>query len=120
MAPLISNIFPSASLNHDTLNSYLANSTLAARTRNTITDKHKPMQALEQVRRDRWALGDQEYKVGVRSVSGPLNDRNGKVIAALKIVAPASQAMKDVMLKQFLLVLQRAVGQANPALRSSK
>jgi IclR family pca regulon transcriptional regulator len=109
-----------ASLDPDTLDKYLEGTTLTARTRNTITDKAKLLRVVNQARQNGWALGDQEYEDGVRSVSVPLTNRYGKVIAALKVVAPASRATKDDMVKRFLPVLREAAEQASLALKSQK
>ncbi|WP_414446992.1 IclR family transcriptional regulator C-terminal domain-containing protein [Burkholderia sp. 22PA0099] len=109
-----------ASLDQETLDTYLDSTPLKARTRNTITDRARLLQVLDQVRTNGWALGDQEYEEGVRSVSVPLFDRHRKVIAAIKIVAPANRASKEDMVERFLPVLQNAADQANLALKSRK
>jgi IclR family pca regulon transcriptional regulator len=62
-------------------------------------------------------LGDQEFEEGVRSVAVPLFDRNGKIVAAMKVVAPTSRASIEDLQRRFLPVLQRAADKANSVLR---
>jgi IclR family transcriptional regulator, pca regulon regulatory protein len=107
-----------AYLDPPVLDRYLLDTPLPARTRHTITNPRELRKALIEVRRDGWALGDQEYEEGVRSVSVPLRNRQGNVIAAMKVVAPTSRATKEEMVRRFLPVLRQAAERANEALRT--
>ena len=105
-----------AYLDPEELDQYFATQTLTAPTPNTVTDPDKLRKILHQIRLNGWALGDQEYEVGVRSISVPLIDRQGKVIAAMMVVAPASRATKPQLIKSFLPVLQEQAERASEAL----
>jgi IclR family transcriptional regulator, pca regulon regulatory protein len=105
-----------AYLDRATLDAYLDTTPLLARTPYTITDPATLRHTLDEVAGVGWALGDQEYEEGVRSLSVPLRNRYGQVIAAMKVVAPTSRATKDDLAERFLPVLQHAAGRANAAL----
>ncbi|UGY15499.1 helix-turn-helix domain-containing protein [Bradyrhizobium septentrionale] len=107
-----------AYLDPQVLDRYLLDTPLPARTRHTITNPRELRKALNEVRKNGWALGDQEYEEGVRSVSVPLRNRQGSVIAAIKVVAPTSRATKEEMIRRFLPVLRQAAERANEALRA--
>jgi IclR family transcriptional regulator, pca regulon regulatory protein len=100
------------------LDAYLAGPPLPKRTSRTITDPDEMRKTLEEVRRTGWAMGDQEFEDGVRSLSVPLRGRHGKVIAAMKVVAPTSRATKDELIRKFLPILKTAADHANEALRT--
>jgi IclR family pca regulon transcriptional regulator len=46
---------------------------------------------LAKVRRQGWALVDQELEEGLRSVAAPIRDRSGTVVAAMNLSAHASR-----------------------------
>lgn len=47
--------------------------------------------SLDLVRRQGWALLDQELERGVRSISAPLHDRRGSIVAAINVGTPAGR-----------------------------
>lgn len=99
------------------LDELLGKTKLAKRSANTITDPTRLKKAIALARQRGWALGDQEFEEGVRSVAVPLFDRNGKIVAAMKVVAPTSRASIEDLQRRFLPVLQRAADKANSVLR---
>ena len=105
-----------AHVDDETLASYLIDTPLQARTARTITSKKALQASIAKIRKQGWALGDQEFEDGVRSVSVPLRDRQGRVIAAMKVVAPTSRATKTDLQKRFLPVLQDAAARAERAI----
>ncbi|WP_080135571.1 IclR family transcriptional regulator domain-containing protein [Bradyrhizobium sacchari] len=54
---------------------------------------------------------------GSTLVAVPLFDRNGKIVAAMKVVAPTSRASIEDLQRRFLPVLQRAAEKAHDVLR---
>jgi IclR family pca regulon transcriptional regulator len=46
---------------------------------------------LAKVRRQGWALVDQELEEGLRSIAAPIRDRDGQTIAAVNLSAHASR-----------------------------
>ncbi|QOZ67417.1 IclR family transcriptional regulator domain-containing protein [Bradyrhizobium arachidis] len=99
------------------LDELLGKAKLAKRSPNTITDPARLKKAIALARQRGWALGDQEFEEGVRSVAVPLFDRNGKIVAAMKVVAPTSRASIEDLQRRFLPVLQRAAEKAHDVLR---
>jgi IclR family pca regulon transcriptional regulator len=59
--------------------------TIERRTERTIIDPDALRRVLEDVRRQGYALVDQELEDALRSVAVPLRDRNGRVVAALNV-----------------------------------
>jgi IclR family transcriptional regulator, pca regulon regulatory protein len=70
---------------------YLARVELLPRTERSITDKAQFRSVIEDVRTRGYAMLDQELENDVRSVSAPLRDRQGRVIAALNVGTQVSR-----------------------------
>ena len=64
---------------------------LPRHTAKTITDPKELLREIEQVRRQGWALVDQELEQGLRSVAAPIVDCAGVPIAALNVGTHASR-----------------------------
>jgi IclR family transcriptional regulator, pca regulon regulatory protein len=75
---------------------------LPALTSRTITDPGELRAELDRVRRQGWALVDQELEDGVRSVAAPLRDARGRVIAAINISGHAGRVTLSTMRDRFL------------------
>ena len=73
------------------LKAYLARSKLKAYTDRTITSKERLVQVLEAVRRNGYAIVDQELEVGLRSIAVPVSDANGTVVSAMNVGAHATR-----------------------------
>jgi IclR family acetate operon transcriptional repressor len=54
----------------------------------TITDRPTLLRELEEARTRGYALDDEERHPGIRSLGAPIWDRQGKVVAAISLVAP--------------------------------
>ncbi|GAA2353568.1 IclR family transcriptional regulator C-terminal domain-containing protein [Saccharopolyspora halophila] len=73
------------------LRSYLDEAELAPLGPRTITDRAELVAELERIREQGWALVDQELEAGLRSISVPIRDRYGRVVAAANISSHASR-----------------------------
>ena len=73
-----------AALPDSELDDFLADVELEAFTERTITDAAALRQAIERVRKEGWALVDQELEMGLRSIAAPLR-AEGRTIAALNV-----------------------------------
>jgi len=73
------------------IKSLLANASFEALTEHTITDFESYKERIEEVRARGYALDDEEVELGVRCVAAPIYDRQGEVIAALSLSAPATR-----------------------------
>jgi IclR family pca regulon transcriptional regulator len=80
-----------AGLSEVELAAYLDTLAPRALTPATVTDKQRLRRELERVRRQRWALVDQELEDGLRSVAAPLRDSGGRVVAAINLSTHASR-----------------------------
>jgi IclR family pca regulon transcriptional regulator len=76
-----------AHLSEDALASYLDGYEREAFTAHTITDAGRLRDEIARVRDQGWALVDQELEEGLRSISAPIHDRGGRVVAALNLAA---------------------------------
>lgn len=93
-----------AGLDDDRLDQQLAATELVARTSRTITDAAVLREEILRVRRQGWALIDEELEIGLISVAVPITARKGKVMAAINVgmhrtrMTPAD-AERDVLPK---------------------
>lgn len=86
----------------------LGQSPLTPRTRLTRTDPDWLMAELQRIREQGYALIDQEVELGLRSIAVPLTNARGKVVAALNVGVPATQARIEDLV-EFYLPAMRAV-----------
>lgn len=87
---------------------YLDTATLEQLTPKTITSKVKLRGELEETRVSGWSIVDQELEIGLRSISVPIRDQAGRVIAALNVACPSSRITPEEMRTRVLLDLQAA------------
>ena len=81
---------------------YLASARLEPLTRNTITDPGSLHDELMLVRKQGWALVDQELEEGLRAVAAPLHDANRQVVAAVNVSAHASRGGNEMIRTELL------------------
>jgi IclR family pca regulon transcriptional regulator len=89
-----------------------------ARTARTLTDVAELQNAVDEVRRQGWALVDQELEEGLVSLAAPLTDRAGRTIAALNISGQANRTPAADMQARFLPLLRDAALQISRLLRA--
>lgn len=66
-------------------------------TPNTLTSVAKLRAEIDRVRKQGWAMVDQELELGLRSIAAPIRDARGRTIAAVNVSASATQgAAADV------------------------
>lgn len=78
-----------AYLNNEELKTVLSELSLAPATENTFQDSQLFRYHLKAIRSDGYAFDDEERIIGIRCIAVPVF-RNGKIIAALALAAPAS------------------------------
>ena len=71
----------------------------------TITKPADLHEELDRVRKQGWALVDQELEDGIRSVAAPIRDRSGRVVAAMNISSHAGRVNLETIRKEFLPAL---------------
>jgi IclR family pca regulon transcriptional regulator len=98
-----------AGLTDDELDLLLDRIELAPLTARTVTDRRELMQMLSRVRRQGYALTDQELEEGLRSIAVPIRDSGGMVIASLNVSVHASRATAAALKRDVLpLALETA------------
>jgi IclR family transcriptional regulator, pca regulon regulatory protein len=82
--------------------------TIRAHTKHTVTSRTKLEEILGLVRRQGYALNDQELEIGLRSIAVPIRNVVGEVVAAMNVGAQASRVSLRDMVDTFLPVLRSA------------
>ncbi|MBV9048084.1 MAG: helix-turn-helix domain-containing protein [Solirubrobacterales bacterium] len=75
---------------------------LRALTPRTITDRSALIEVLQNVRKQGYAMVDQELEEGLRSLAVPIRGAGGSAIAALNVSVHASRASMAVIRREFL------------------
>jgi IclR family pca regulon transcriptional regulator len=89
---------------------------LPCRTPVTLTEPDAVMKAIEQAREQGWCLVADELEPGLTSLAAPIEDRNGRVAAALNI-STHSNAPRQALLDQALPALLHAAREISDLLR---
>jgi IclR family transcriptional regulator, pca regulon regulatory protein len=97
-----------SALSDDELDATLDATQIIAYTPRTIVDKDELKKVIAQVRAQGWAIVDQELEAGLISMSAPIRNRQGRVIAALNISGNLQRNSAKQMVKAFLEPLQQA------------
>jgi IclR family pca regulon transcriptional regulator len=99
------------------LEAHLARAEFIAHTKHSITDVKGLRQALALVRRDGFAVVDQELEMGLCALAVPLRNAAGRVIAALNVGAPAQRVSVPDLENKFFPHLQAAAQELSPLLK---
>jgi DNA-binding IclR family transcriptional regulator len=67
-------------------------------TSNTVTGPETLCQELEQVRQQGYAVGSEEFEVGLNEIAAPVRDHTGEVVASLSVSGPAFRLSPDKLL----------------------
>jgi IclR family transcriptional regulator, pca regulon regulatory protein len=93
------------------LEQYLAKVNLIPHTNRTITSVEKLRLALRNIRRNGYAICDQEYEVGLRSIAVPVYSSSGRVVATLNLSGNAPRLSVLEMQSRFLTPLRNAASE---------
>jgi IclR family pca regulon transcriptional regulator len=91
-----------AGLEPDALDAYFARLEPRPLSPRSTTDEAALRAELDKVRRQGYALVDQELEVGLRSIAAPIHDRAGRVIAAVNVSTHASRRTTPDMRRDLL------------------
>jgi IclR family transcriptional regulator, pca regulon regulatory protein len=105
-----------AELPADELDGVLEASDIRVLTERTITDPDGLRAELERVRRQGWALVDQELEEGLRSVAAPIRDERGRVIAAMNLSTHAGRVTRRCLRYELLPVLLESAKRVSTAM----
>jgi IclR family transcriptional regulator, pca regulon regulatory protein len=89
-------------------------------TPNTITDPRKLRRVLEQVRRQGYALNDQELDLGLRSCSVPVIDKQGKPLAAINVSASSARLTLEEAVEKVVPELKKASEEITEILKAQE
>jgi IclR family pca regulon transcriptional regulator len=106
-----------AYLPSEQLEKYLARVVLTPHTTRTVTSVEKLAMLLRNVRRNGYALVDQEYEVGLRSLAVPIFSPSGRVSATLNLSGSAPRMPVYDMQTRFLSHLRNAANELGALLR---
>jgi DNA-binding IclR family transcriptional regulator len=70
---------------------------LTAHTPRTITNSEALQMHLEQVKRQGYAIDDEEYDYGVRCIAAPVYNLNGEMVAAMGISGPSNRMSLEII-----------------------
>ncbi len=96
-----------SSLSEAELRRRLTQTTLPAYTEHTVTDVEQLVGKVRAVQSDGYALIDQEFERGLRSVAVPVYGANGSVVASMNVSAPAQRVEVGQLLGPVLDALRR-------------
>jgi len=92
---------------------------LRALTPRTVTARAALREVLDQVRRQGYAVTDQELEQGLRSAAVPIHDASGAVIAALNVSVHASRASMPELRARFLAPARATAAAIDAEVRES-
>jgi IclR family transcriptional regulator, pca regulon regulatory protein len=93
------------------LEQYLSKVVLTPHTTRTVTSIEKLRLALRNVRRNGYALVDQEYEVGLRSLAVPVYSSSGRVVATVNLSGNAPRLSVLEMQSRYLTPLRNAANE---------
>ncbi len=102
----------------DWLDGYLATAKLSAITTHTIADANRLRAEVLRIRRDGYALVDQELEEGLISLAAPIRDGDGRVIAAVNLSTQTSRGSAEQLREQLLAPLLETATMIENDLRS--
>ena len=105
-----------AELGRDEVDELIGPGPLPSITDRTITKPTDLHDELARVRRQGWALVDQELEAGLRSIGAPLRDGHGRALAAINVSTHAGRVSLDAIRKDFLPALLDTAGQISERL----
>jgi IclR family transcriptional regulator, pca regulon regulatory protein len=108
-----------ASLSPDELDERLARLEIQPLTKRTVKDVSALQKTLDKVRRQGYAVTDQELEEGLRSAAVPIRDSSGTVVAALNVSVHASRASMQSLRSDFLPRAQETAAAIEAELRTS-
>jgi IclR family pca regulon transcriptional regulator len=96
-------------LSEEALEAYLGRVKLEALTPHTVTSKIKLKALIGETRQLGYCVVDQEYEIGLRSISAPIRDRSGAIIAALNAACPSPRfTLEDMRMRVLPKLLDSA------------
>lgn len=102
------------------LDEYLRHASLTSITSRTIADPKRLRTELRRIRKDGYALVDQELEDGLRSIAAPIRDVDNRVVAAVNLSTHASRATVESMRESLLPPLLATAAAIEEDLRAAR
>lgn len=83
----------------------------------TVVDRERLGRKIDQVRTRGYAIVDQEFEIGLRSLAVPVLRPDGTVVAAINVGVHVGRADADALVRDFLPVLREAAAEIGAAFR---
>jgi IclR family pca regulon transcriptional regulator len=93
------------------LDQYLSRVKLTRLTNRTVTTAAELKRVLAEVRRDGYAIVDQELEIGLRSIAVPVKDASTRCVAAINVGTQSARVSVAEMQARFLAPLQAAASE---------
>lgn len=97
-----------AHLGEEELRRYFQRADLRRLTERTITDEAELREELERIRTQGWALVDQEFEIGLRSLAVPVRNAEGQVVAAVNCSTHAGRVERETLVTDFRPLVEEA------------
>lgn len=97
-----------ANLPEAELEAFFARTAMSRFTDTTVIDHEHLRGILSDVRRQGWAMVEEQLEAGLCSVAAPLTDANGRVMAALSVCAHAGRVDPTALRQEFLPLVQES------------
>jgi IclR family pca regulon transcriptional regulator len=97
-----------SSLDGNQLAAFLDKANLKPNTLKTITDPAQLRETIDKVRRDGFAVADEELELGLRSIAVPIRDGTGRIVAALNVSTQTARFSVAEMKREILPKLKEA------------
>lgn len=96
-----------AHLSSDELDAYFAHVQMNPMNDRTVTTQKRLREILSDVRKAGYAINDEEFELGLRSIAVPVRGTSGRVMAALNVGTQAGRISPECMKELFLPLLLR-------------
>jgi len=93
----------------------LKHTELPGLTNKTITERRALRLELERIRKQGWALDDEESELGGRCVAAPIFGKEGSLVASISVIGPANRVNSDTI-PDLSTVLMKTAGEISRAL----
>lgn len=90
------------------IDAWLAGQALEPRTPHTLTDRDRLRDEITRIRSRGYATVDQEFELGLRTISVPLKNYRGEMLAAMNISVQAARVSMDSLVNDCLPALLQA------------
>ena len=100
---------------HKDFHRFLRTSVFEKKTDRTITKLRALSNEIRKVKRQGYAVDDEETEVGGRCLGAPIFDKEGRIVAAISVIGPANRIKKGLFGKLSIQV-RKAAAQASAAL----